>query len=267
MAITSTAVINSSGSTLIITQLDGVEFGDLITTANILRTDQVTVTSVIQDSPNGNTIVRTTKNASGNYSQIYATETVSFSHLTNGVGLNASLARDAYFMRTEPSYDPEFDPRIPVHVNSVVDFGPNDTELLLDDVTRVANPTVSQIVSENTNATYFNVYDNGGAQVGDLVLLGLARTETNVHVRWVGDGNTYVGTTLPITANVGDTVYFQRAAQPRLRIGSEVISYGNINLDKGSVRDITRNIGNTQPASDWIWTAPNLVSVLGSTTL
>lgn len=266
MAITSTAVINSDGSTLIISQLDGVEFGDLITTANILRTDQVTVTSVTQDTPHGNTIIRTTKNASGVYSQIYATETVSFSHLTSGVGLNASLARDAYFMRTEPSYDPEFDPRIPAHVNSVVDFGPDDTELLLDDLSKLENPTASQVVSENTNATYINVYDNGGAVVGDLVLLGLAKTETNVHVRWVGQGNTYVGTTLPISANVGDIVYFQSAA-PRLRIGSEVISYGNINLDKGSVQDITRNIGGTQPSADWIWTAPNTVSILGSTTL
>jgi hypothetical protein len=263
MSTVTTVITDYQNGTVRINYDANIAYGDLITTNTVLKTDRVTFFGF------SNVIVGNAEigaNVAGYFPVFTPGEDITFTHLLSGVGLTTSITRDAYFMRTDPSYAPELDPRIPRHIVSTIDFYPDDTELMLNDLTNIVNPTTQQLINDDITATYLSVLDNGSVQVSDLVLVGNITAESNVRVRWVGVGNTYVGTTKPLTTYAGNVVYFQSANQPRLRIGSEVITYANIAVGKSAVSDIVRNISNTQVSSDWIWTAPNTVSILGSVT-
>lgn len=263
MSTVSTVIADYQNGIIKIEYDANLSYGDLVTTTTVLKTDRVTFYG-FANATVGN--ARISANVAGFYPTFTTGEQVTFTHLLSGVGLTESITRDAYFMRTEPSYDPDIDPRVPLHLTSLIDFYPGDAELVLNDLTNIVNPTIQKLVNDDITATYFSVTDNGQIELSDLVLVGNITAESNVRVRWIGEGNTYVGTTKPITTYAGSVAYFQRSQQPRLRIGSEVITYGNISIEKTAVTDIVRNIANTQVSSDWVWTAPNIVSILGSVT-
>lgn len=258
MSVLANIVLTTANSTVFLSNAVGVAVEDVFISDTVLRNRNIRVLTA-------NTIT----NAVTLTANVTVTEgdEVTFQHLLSGTGITESNSRVSYFLGVSQSYAPDIDPRLPIHVTNTEDFGPADTSLVLSSLSSVANVTSVTTASASRANTEIVVTDVTGVEVNDYVLTGNVRVATNVRVKSIDQANSTIKMTGQIRSNTGQTVYFQRAKKPVLRIGSEVIYYSNVDINTSSVTGITRNLANTRPSSTWIWAAGNVVSILGSASL
>jgi len=258
MAIRSNVILTTANTQVFLDNAAGIVAEDVVTSDTILRNRNIRVISA-------NTVSNVvTLNSAVN---VFNGNTLNFTTLVSGTGLSSSESRAAFFLKSSPAYPPMTDPRLPKHIVNTQDFLANSSALVLNDLSNV------EVVTFNTSVTAARanneiVVENAGlAQITDYVLSGRARFSTNLRVRSIDLANNVVRLSGQLVSTNGQTVYFQRAQRPLLRIGSEVIYYSNVDIETSSVTGIVRNLANTRPAADYVWAAGNSVSILGTALL
>jgi TolB-like protein len=258
MAIRANVILTTSNTQVFLGNAVGIAAEDVVTSEAILRNRNIRVVSA-------NTISNVvTLNSSVN---VFNGNTLNFTTLVSGTGLSSSESRAAFFLRSSPAYPPMTDPRLPKHITNTQDFLANSSALVLNDLSNVEVVTFNSSVTAARANNEIVVENAGLAQITDYVLSGRARFSTNLRVRSIDLANNVVRLSGQLVSTNGQTVYFQRAQRPLLRIGSEVIYYSNVDIETSSVTGIVRNLANTRPAADYVWAAGNSVSILGTALL
>lgn len=258
MAIRSNVILTTANTLVFLDNAAGIAAEDVVTSDAILRNRNIRVISA-------NTVSNVvTLNSSVS---VFPGNALNFTTLVSGTGLSASESRAAFFLRSSPSYAPMADPRLPKRITNTQDFLANSASLVLSDLSNVEVVTFSTTITSARANSEIVVADAGQAQVSDYVLSGRARFSTNLRVRSIDLANNTVRLSGQLASTNGQVVYFQRAARPLLRIGSEVIYYSNVDIEGSSVTGIVRNLANTRPSADQIWAAGNTVSILGTALL
>ena len=196
----------------------------------------------------------------------YANNTVQLA----GNGLYASASREAFFLRSEPSFRPNVDPRLPAHYTTVLYNWPStQTFIQLTSLEGIANVTFAKTLAVPSTGTSMTLDSVANLSIGDYVLYSNVGFNSNVRVTWVGQSNATVGISKPvISTDSTNTVYFRHPVRPLLRIGSEVVTYSNVGVMDNSIRNVVGNIANTRPSTgSYTWPAGQIVSILGSTSL
>jgi hypothetical protein len=209
---------------------------------------------------------------------------VSFRHQTTGTGLWAATGIEAYFIKSSPSYSPEVDPRLPKHYTITNDLTATSDIITVSNIAAFPDPgfiycttTVTANVVASGNLLV-HLTSLGGVELGQNVITANIGKGTTVRVSKIYRANSSIllsnvdSLLGNVTISNGETVYFDPVTRVGgIRIGQEVIWYNHAWTSNGALTSITRNVGNTSPA-----TYPNvantvsagsLITVLGVRTL
>ena len=250
----------TNNTTVFLDSVSGIVQEDIFVSNLILRERNVRVVSTFES--NGAVVLN-------QKISIVSGNTAQFQKLVTGVGLIGSQTRISYFMRTGPSYDSAVDPRLPKTTRLAANLSSTATTVEIYgnvSTTGIYPVAIPHSAAETKYGSTILFNSTSDVEPGDYVLGNISGFVSNIRVVWVGNGNANIGLSKPISVTSGQSLLFRRPVQPAIRVGSETIYYSNTATDGTTMTlsDITRNIANTKPASDWVWPANTTVSILGS---